>query len=322
MKINKVMVCAVSFVVASVCLAAAKPKTSTPAGLTDNFDEVKVNRRSTDVVQLDMRIASGGKGTAKSYVITTQFGHESSYKNIKTYNYQNESNELKTQEVGICITVTPSLDDDGMISLNMTVHAVDEPTEKNKMKQPTFRVRRMNQRLRLPPGKSTVAQNDDLRVTVTPKIISFRNMDSSVAKVACNSNDVVQLDVRIASDWKKTGKSCRITTPFGRESAYKDTKEYRFQGERDVSVTRNVGVWLAATPSLNDYGVINLNLNMLVVEPTRKTTAGQLPFRYLSADLALLLSPSTPMTFLDGDLRVTVTPKIIPSKNMPPSAAN
>ena len=285
-------------------------------GFADNLDVVKVGYRSTDVVQLDMRIASVGKGTAKSYVITTGFGHESSYKDVKAYSYQTESNKFRTQEVGIFILVTPMLDDDGMISLNMMVHAVDEPTGKTEKKQPTFRVRRMDQRLRLSPGKSTVAQDGDLRVTVTPRILSL----SSAANVACNSNDLAQLDVRIAGGGKTRAKSCVITTPFGRESAYKDTKEYRFQGEHDVSKAREVGVFIAATPRLDDDGAINLGLNMVVVAPTRETTLGQRPFRYLSANLKPRLLLGKPMVVLDGDLRVTVTPRTVPSQNMTPSA--
>ena len=320
MRIDKAMVCAVSFVVASVCLAAAKPKTSTPADSAGNLDGAKAGCRSDDVVQLDMRIASGGKKSAKSYLITTRLGHENSYKDVKTYSYLDERNEFKRQEVGIFICVTPVLDDDGMIRLNMMVHAVDEPTWENKMKQPTFRVHRMSQRLRLSPGKPTVAQNDDLCVTVTPKIISLLNKDSSAAKVTRNSNDVAQLDVQIAAGGKTRAKSCVITTPFGRESAYKDTREY--QVERNVSKAREVGVWVVATPRLDDDGVIKLNMNMVVLAPTGKTTLGQRPFRQLSADLALLLLPGKPMVVLDGDLRVTVTPRIIPSQSRTSPAAN
>lgn len=320
MRIDKAMVCAVSFVVASVCLAAAKPKMATPTDSADNLDEVKVDRRSTDVVQLDMRIASGGKTSAKSCVITTRLRQESLYKDVKVYNYQTEHNEFKTQEVGTIIVVTPELDDDGMIGLFMMVYVVDEPTWENKVKQPMFRVHRMSQRLRLSPGKPTVAQNDDLCVTVTPKIISLLNKDSSAAKVTRNSNDVAQLDVQIAAGGKTRAKSCVITTPFGRESMYKDTREY--QVERNVSEAREVGISVVATPELNDDGVISLWLQITVIAPTGKTTLGQRPFRQLSANLTLRLLPGKPMVVLDGDLRVTVTPRIIPSQNRTSPAAN
>lgn len=320
MRIDKAMVCAVSFVVASMCLAAAKPKTSMPADSAGNLDGAKAGCRSTDVVQLDMRIASGGKTSAKSCVITTRLRQESLYKDVKVYNYQTEHNEFKTQEVGTIIVVTPELDDDGMIGLFMMVYVVDEPTWENKVKQPMFRVHRMSQRLRLSPGKPTVAQNDDLCVTVTPKIISLLNKDSSAAKVTRNSNDVAQLDVQIAAGGKTRAKSCVITTPFGRESMYKDTREY--QVERNVSEAREVGISVVATPELNDDGVISLWLQITVIAPTGKTTLGQRPFRQLSANLTLRLLPGKPMVVLDGDLRVTVTPRIIPSQNRTSPAAN
>lgn len=320
MRIDKAMVCAVSFVVASMCLAAAKPKTSTSADSAGNLDGAKVGYRSDDVVQLDVRIAGVGKKSAKSYVITTQFGQESMYKDVKAYNYQTERNEFKTHEVGVFIVVTPRLDDDGMISLNMMVHAVDEPTWEDKMKQPTSRIRQMDQRLRLSPGKPTVAQNDDLCVTVTPKIISLLNKDSSATKIMRNSNDVAQLDVQIAAGGKTRAKSCVITTPFRRESMYKDTREY--QVERNVSEAREVGISVVATPELNDDGVISLWLQITVIAPTGKTTLGQRPFRELKTDQRLRLLPGKPMVVLDGDLRVTVTPRIIPSQNRTSPAAN
>ena len=320
MRIDKAMVCAVSFVVASMCLAAAKPKTSMLADSAGNLDGAKAGCRSDDVVQLDMRIASGGKTSAKSYIITTRFGLESVYKDVKVCNYQTERNEFETLEVGYFIAVTPRLDDDGMISLNMMVHAVDEPTWEDKMKQPTFRIRQMDQRLRLSPGKPTVAQNDDLCVTVTPKIISLLNKDSSATKIMRNSNDVAQLDVQIAAGGKTRAKSCVITTPFRRESMYKDTREY--QVERNVSEAREVGISVVATPELNDDGVISLWLQITVIAPTGKTTLGQRPFRELKTDQRLRLLPGKPMVVLDGDLRVTVTPRIIPSQNRTSPAAN
>lgn len=319
-RINKAMVGVVSFAVVSACLAAAMPKSSTSADSSGNLDGAKVGYRSDDVVQLDVRIAGGGKTSAKSYVITTSFGQESVYKDIKVYNYQTERNEFETQEVGVIITVTPERSDDGMINLGIMVCVVDEPTGKNK--KPTFRDHRMDQRLRLSPGKPTVAQDGDLRVTVTPRIISLQNRDSSAAKVTCNSNDVARLDVRIVGGGKTSARSCVITTPFGHEGVYKDTKEYRYKVENNVSETREVGLYVAATPELSVDGVISMNLLITEVVPTRKTTLGQRPFRQISIDQRFRLLPGKPMVVLDGDLRVTVTPRIIPSPNRTPSAAN
>jgi len=142
--------------------------------------------KSNDVVRLDMRIVSD-RNTTRTCTIITQFGHERSYKDAQEYTYRNERNELAKQEVGIFVAATPMLDDSGLIDLDMNVMVVDAPTEKKGgiakakskgvkddiPKDPSgFRVRSIHQRLHLSPGKPTVVEDGDLRVTVTPKIIS------------------------------------------------------------------------------------------------------------------------------------------------------
>ena len=171
MRINKAIACAVPFLAVSACLAA-QPNMSTSASSTGNIDKAKVVYRSTDLVQLDMRIVRGGKKTAKSCIITTQFGHESLYKDVREYRYGAERNACNTREVGVCVMVTPELGDDGMIGLEMSVQGVDEPTGKATTGQPSFQPYSMNRKLRLSPGKPMTVREGDLRVTVTPKIIS------------------------------------------------------------------------------------------------------------------------------------------------------
>ena len=90
MSIDTAIACVVSFLVSSACLAAAQPKTSVPAGFKGNPD-AKAVYRPTDVVQLDMRIVGGGKKTAKSCVINSQFGHESTYKDVVECIYMDEA---------------------------------------------------------------------------------------------------------------------------------------------------------------------------------------------------------------------------------------
>ena len=75
-------------------------------------------------------------------------------------------------DVGVIVAMTPKLDDDGMIVLDMMVQSVDGPTGKTTRGQPSFRVYSTNQMLRLPPGKPMTVLDGDLRVTITPKIVS------------------------------------------------------------------------------------------------------------------------------------------------------
>lgn len=319
MRINKAIACAVSFLASSACLAAAQPKTSTPTGSTGNLNKAKVVYRSTDLVQLDMRIVRGGKKTAKSCVITTQFGHESLYKDVREYRYGAERNACNTREVGVCVMVTPELGDDGMIGLDMIVQGVDEPTGKATTGQLSFQPYSMNRQLRLSPGKPMTVREGDLRVTVTPKIISF-NRDSSAVKVSCNSNDIAQIDMQIARDGKKAAKPCVITTQFGHKGVYKDAKEYKYGAERNAFNMREVGVIVAVTPNLGDDGMIELDMSVQGVDaPQGKPRAGQPSFRVYSMNQQLRLPPGKPMTVLDGDFRVTVMPKIISSNGGAPA---
>ena len=294
--------------------------------------------KSDDVVRLDMRIVSDRNKT-RTCSITTQFGNESSYKDIEEYTYRNERNELAKQEVGIFVAATPMLDDSGLIDLNMNVMVVDAPTEKKRdmtkakskgvkddipMDPPGFRGRSIRQRFHLSPGKPTVVEDGDLRVTVTPKIIS----SSQFANVACKSNDVVRLDMRIVSD-RNTTRTCTITTQFGNESACRDIKECTYRNERNELTTRNVGAVVAATPRLDDSGLIKLYMNMIVVDALTEKKRGMtkskskgvkdgIPmepsgFRVRTMHPILHLSPGKPTVIECGDLRVTVTPKIVSS---------
>ena len=171
----------------------------------------------------------------------------------------------------------------------------------------------MNRKLRLSPGKPMTVREGDLRVTVTPKIMSF-SRDSSAAKVSCNSNDIAQIAVQIVRGGKKTAKPCVITTQFGHEGVYKDAKEYRYGAERNAFNMREVGVTVAVTPKLGDDGMIELDMSVQGVdEPKGKPRAGQPSFRVYSMNQQLRFPLGKPMTVLDGDFRVTVTPKIISS---------
>ena len=117
------------------------------------------------VSAMELEIAKGGKGTF-------QYGAVSMTSGL-----------LSLREVSHEV----SFDDSGLIKLYMNMIVVDALTEKKRgmtkskskgvkdgipMEPSGFRVRTMHPILRLSPGKPTVIECGDLRVTVTPKIVS------------------------------------------------------------------------------------------------------------------------------------------------------